>query len=156
MSVSVKQSAEQDPRLAGYESWEGHDPFEDHSGPYFFKEQADGSFKAAYLAAPHTVNGLGVIHGGSLMTFADYALFVICKNSLKDHYGLTVSFNCDLVAGGVLGEFIEAEGQVIQETRTMIFVQGLIFTERDDERTTLMRFSGIIRKKLRESGKGRD
>jgi hypothetical protein len=38
----------------GWFTWSGNDAFEDQSGPYFFREEADGSILCAFRAEPST------------------------------------------------------------------------------------------------------
>lgn len=129
-------------RLEGYQAWEGGtDPFEDYAGPYFFKKMEDGSIRCAFEALPHHCNGGGFLHGGSLMTFADYALFALAGDVL-DGPGVTVSFNSEFISAVGAGNFIEATGEVVRNTRSMIFVRGQVFC--GDE--TLLNFSGVIKR----------
>lgn len=129
-------------RLSGYQSWEGNvDPFEDHAGPYFFKKQDDGSVRCAFEAKAHHCNGGGFLHGGALMTFADFALFAIASDVL-DGPGVTVSFNSEFISAVGAGNLIEATGEVVRNTRSMVFVRGQVFC--DDE--TLLNFSAIIKR----------
>lgn len=133
-------------RLTGYQAWAGGtDPFEDHAGPYYFKKHDDGSITCAFEAKPYHCNGGGFLHGGSLMTFADYALFAIAGDVL-DGPGVTVSFNSEFISAVGAGNFIEARGEVVRNTRSLIFVRGEIFC--GDE--TLLSFSGIIKRITRK------
>ena len=61
---------------AGWTIWSG-DPFELHAGPYYMRDGADGRPMCAFRAEAKHMNAGGFMHGGALMTFADYALFVI-------------------------------------------------------------------------------
>lgn len=130
-----------DTALPGYQSWAGHDPFEDHAGPYFFKTLENGEVRCAFRTEPKHLNGGGAIHGGALMTFADYALFAISKDHVEGP-SVTVSFNAEFTAAGHDGDLVEARGEVVQETGSMVFVRGQVFSGD----TTLLNFSGIIKK----------
>lgn len=134
-----------DARLSGYKTWEeGHDPFEDHVGPFYYREEADGSYRCAFVADARHVNGGGFMHGGMLMTFADYALFVIARPALipENAHAVTVSFNGDFTSSAYPGDFVEATGEIVHQTKNMIFVRGTIFAAD----RTLMSFSGVIKK----------
>ena len=129
-------------RLTGYHAWaDGTDPFEDHAGPYFKKDLDDGTVTCAFEALPHHCNGGGFLHGGALMTFADYALFAIAGGVL-DGPGVTVSFNSEFISAVGAGNLIEATGEIVRNTRSMVFVRGQIFSS--DE--TLLNFSGVIKR----------
>lgn len=133
-------------RLAEYQSWDGTDPFEDHAGPYYFKRVESGDILCAFEAKPHHCNGGGFLHGGSLMTFADYSLFAIAKDVLHGH-GVTVSFNSEFVAAGQAGDLIQSRGKVVKSTGSLIFMRGEVFVEGDDGKEhVLLNFSGIIKR----------
>ena len=87
-------------RLSGYETWDGHDPFEDHAGPFYFRQHPDGRVTSAFEAKPHHCNGGGFLHGGLLLTFADFSLFAIGRSVLQGP-SVTLSLN---------GEFTAAAG----------------------------------------------
>jgi len=125
----------------GYVGWDGTDPFEDHAGPYFFKKMEDGSIRCAFVSTPTHCNGGGFLHGGALMTFADYSLFAIA-GELTGGPCVTVSFNSDFVTAGKAGKLIEATGEVVKNTKSLIFVRGEVTCEGE----TLMPFSGVIKR----------
>jgi len=129
-------------RYEGYVTWEGLDPCEDHSGPFYFKQEQDGSVKCALVAEPKHINGGGKIHGGLLMTFADFSLFAIAHDCLDTGFGVTISLNGEFIAAGELDDFVEIRGRVVRSTRSLVFVQGEIFVGEK----ILMNYSGIIKK----------
>ena len=126
---------------AGYKPYEYDDPFEDLVGPLGYKV-ADGRVSLAFEAAAHHCNTQAMIHGGMLMTFADYAL---CLTATWDQPGekcLTVSFNCEFVAAGRRGDLVKSRGEVIRRTGSFAFVRGQVFVA---ERT-LLNYSGIVKR----------
>ena len=125
----------------GYESWDGTDPFEDYTGPYFFKRMEDGTIQSAFISQPHHCNGGGFLHGGSMMTFADYSLFVFAKD-ITNGPCVTVTFNSEFVSAGLPNKLIEARGSVVRNTRSLIFVRGEVFCE--DQ--VILPFSGVIKR----------
>lgn len=133
---------ETDPRLDGYQKWEGFDPFEEQSGPFYFKEEADGSYRCAFISEAKHMNGQGAMHGGALMTFADYAMFVIARPALEGISAVTVSFTSEFTAAAWTDEFVESTGEIVHETGGMVFVRGTIFS---GDRT-LLNYSGVLKK----------
>ena len=75
------------------------------------------------------------------MTFADYALFALAGDVL-DGPGVTVSFNSEFISAVGSGNLIEATGEVVRNTRSMVFVRGQVFCGDD----TLLNFSGVIKR----------
>jgi uncharacterized protein (TIGR00369 family) len=126
----------------GWLSWsKGSDPFETAIGPFCFRgEGAD--LRCAFQPQPSHLNGGGTIHGGALMSFADFALFAIAHRELSGAKAVTVAFNCEFLAPGGLGAPIEATGEVLRATRSLIFIRGLM----TQGTTTLLAFSGTLKK----------
>lgn len=138
--------SEHDARLAGYRLWEGIDNFEDYVGPLYYKQCEDGSVRCAFIAEEKHVNGQKSLHGGMLMTFADYALFMFAQPALNGQRALTVSFSSDFTAGASEGEFIEATGEIVHETGGMLFMRGKVLSGD----TVLLNFTAVL-KKLRQT-----
>lgn len=136
-----------DPRLAGYRKWEGFDTFEEQTGPFYFRED-DGEFRCAVITCDQQMSSAGAMHGGALMTFADYSLFVFARPCFTPEISaVTVSFSADFTAAAGPGEFLESTGEVVRETGSLIFVRGKIFRGNDN----LLSFSGVLKKiRLRE------
>ena len=126
----------------GWLSWsQGADPFETAIGPFFFR--GDGpDLRCAFEARASHLNGGNVIHGGALMSFADFALFAIAHNALAGAHAVTVGFNCEFLSPGRVGAVVEARGEVLRASRSLVFVRGLITQEAD----ILLAFSGTLKK----------
>ena len=125
----------------GYQAYAYEDPFEDHVGPLGYR--IDGNrISFAFQADGRHANTSGTLHGGMLMTFADFAL---CLTAVWDQPGekcVTVSCNCEFVAAGEPGALIEAAGEVVRRTRSLTFVRGQIFT---GDRV-LLTYSAIVKR----------
>lgn len=128
----------------GWTVWEGNDPFENMAGPFFMKlDPKTGNHLSAFECGPQHMNGGGFMHGGMLMVFADYALFVIAHDELSETHSVTLTCQTDFVAGSApIGEVVYAEGEVIQNTRSLVFVRGRTFIGEQ----TLTTFNGIVKK----------
>ena len=131
---------------AGWRIWSS-DPFELLSGPFYSRRTADRGQVCAFRAEQKHMNGSGFMHGGCMATFADYALFMIADEALKDVGSVTASLNCEFVDSAEEGELIEARGDVVRAGGSMVFVRGLI-TASGRPITT---FSAIV-KKIRRKG----
>jgi uncharacterized protein (TIGR00369 family) len=129
--------------FAGWTTWSnGADPFESAIGPFCFKIE-DGRARCAFEPKPHHLNGGGTIHGGALMSFADFALFAIAHNALSgDVKAVTLTCNSEFVGAGNLDAIVEAHGDVLRDTRSLIFARGLI-TQRS---RPILAFSGTLKK----------
>lgn len=132
---------------AGYRPYPYEDPFEDHVGPFGYKV-ADGRIAFAVQTDERHRNTGGTVHGGMLMTFADFALCLLAVWDQPGERCVTVSCHNDFVAAAQPGDLIEASGEVVRRTRTLAFVRGqLVAGER-----TLLAFSGIVKRIPGEAG----
>ena len=127
---------------AGWLHWPGTDPFEDHTGPFFARYDARGTIECGFRPDAKNRNGGGNVHGGALLTFADFSLFMIASAELPEFHGVTVSLNAEFVGAARPDRLLTARGEVIKAGRSLIFVRGLI----DDDGAMVMSFSGVIKK----------
>lgn len=128
--------------FAGWKTWStGSDPYETAIGPFYFKTEAGASLSAFEPRRDH-LNGAGSIHGGLLMSFADFTLFTIAHEALEGVRAVTLTCNCEFLSAGGLGATVEARGEVLRETRSLIFVRG-VMTQGD---RPLLAFSGTLKK----------
>src|SRR5436309_139604 len=67
-----------------WKGWKNYtsDPFELMTGPYYHRQEPDGSVVCAFRAERKHMNGSGYMHGGLMLTFADYAIFQIAGDAL--------------------------------------------------------------------------
>lgn len=125
----------------GFRACDYADPFEDHVGPLGYRIDGD-RISFAFRADGRHANTGGTLHGGMLMTFADYAL---CLTAVWDQPGekcVTVSCNCEFVAAGEPGALIEAAGEVVRRTRSLTFVRGQIRSGAQ----VLLNYSAIVKR----------
>ena len=136
MSVTTEELQAQ-----GFRTWGSVDPYEDLVGPFYFKQEDDGSYRSAFISEKRHMNGGGALHGGLLMSFADFALFAISRDHI-DGMAVTVGFNSEFVSAGPQDALIEATGEVTKATGSLLFVRGKIFSGGE----TILVFSGILKK----------
>ncbi len=128
---------------AGWYQWAGHDPFEDATGPFYVKRDERG-LVAGFRPGPANCNSHGTIHGGCLMTFGDYALFMISASSDEGMNAVTVTFNSEFVGPARAGQLLEARGEVIRAGRSLVFARGLITADAEP----VLAFSGTMKRSL--------
>ena len=127
---------------AGWRTWSGLDPFEDQSGPFYFREDDAGVVTTAFRAETKHMNGGGFMHGGCMMTFADFSLFAIAWKELADSRAVTVSLNGEFVGPARPGDLVTATGEVVRAGGSLLFVRGLIATGG----SPMLNFSGVVKK----------
>ncbi len=131
-----------DGEWAGWHYWGDHDAFEHQSGPYYFRDEPDGTVRCAFRAEQKHMNGGGFMHGGCMLTFADYALFCFARKELLEQHAVTVSLNGEFVGPAHVGDLVEATGEVVQAGRSMIFLRGIVSTGG----RPMLTFSAVIKK----------
>jgi uncharacterized protein (TIGR00369 family) len=127
--------------FAGWYHW-NHDPFETRSGPFFMRREDDGTYLSAFRAEARHMNGGGAMHGGCLMTFADFALFAIATDELDGGNAVTMNLSSDFLGAVDEGALVEARGEVTRGGGKTIFVRGLI----TGDGKPALSFTGIIRR----------
>jgi acyl-coenzyme A thioesterase PaaI-like protein len=81
------------------------------------------------------------VHGGCLMTFADYCLFAIANTVLHEG-GVTLSFATEFIDAVYKGELIEGAGEVVRAGRSIIFMRGMLTAEG----RPVLSFSGTVKR----------
>jgi uncharacterized protein (TIGR00369 family) len=130
--------------FAGWQYWLG-DPYETRSGPFYHRREADGSYTSAFRAEPRHMNGGGFMHGGCMMTFADFALFAIATDALAGDHAVTLNLAGDFLGAVQVGARVEARGEVTRGGGKTIFVRGLVTADG----APALSFTGIIRRVTR-------
>ena len=101
----------------------GFDPAEDHIGPFYFR-QVGGEMECAFVAEQKHCNANGTVHGGVLMTFADYALCMAATDGYEGESCVTVSFSCEFLAAAELQGVVSCKPKVTRKTGGMVFLTG--------------------------------
>lgn len=128
--------------FAGWSTWSaGGDPYETAIGPFCYRLD-NGRVRCAFEPRRDHLNGSGAIHVGALMSFADFALFCIAHKELAGAKAVTLTCNSEFLKAGAASHIVEAHGEVLRETRTLIFVRGLV-TQLSHP---LLAFSGTLKK----------
>lgn len=135
-----------DAAWAGWYRWTGVDPFEDEVGPFYVRRDEQG-IVTGFRPGPANCNSHGSIHGGCMMTFADFSLFMIAGAGGEEVSGVTVTFTCEFVGPAQPGQLLEARGDVIRAGRSLIFVRGLVTADGENA----LSFTGTIKRSAARS-----
>ncbi len=109
---------------AGWRTWPG-DAFETSTGPFYFRTDDQGRVTSRFIAEKRHMNGGGFMHGGCLLTFADYSVFAIAQHILDGH-AVTVNLSGDFLSSASVGDMMESTGEVTRAGGRIIYVRGLI------------------------------
>ena len=127
-----------------YSTDSGFDPAEDHTGPFYYSETIKG-FDCLFLPKSKNCNVNGLVHGGVLMTFADFSLCMAATNHYREESCSTISFSSEFVSAASKGELIRCLPKVIRKTGSLVFVSG----ELESNGEVVMTFSAVV-KRLRD------
>jgi acyl-coenzyme A thioesterase PaaI-like protein len=132
--------AERPPELGGYVALPAPG-FNAHFGTMLRhpdKKVGDERQFAIQPEAKH-LNGGGALHGGFLMTVADFVLGAVAHEGGEDTWSATVTLNTDFLAGGDLSGPVYGAARITRKTRSLIFVAG----ELTQQGRVLMTATGI-------------
>jgi uncharacterized protein (TIGR00369 family) len=127
---------------AGWTLIHGVDPFEDLAGPFYFRDEPNGVRRSAFRVETKHLNGFGTLHGGCVMSFADFSLFMIAHDALGGAGAVTVSLNGEFVGPAKPGDLVESTGEVIRAGGSLVFVRGIISTAGQP----MLTFSGVVKR----------
>src|SRR5437867_8339587 len=135
--------------LARYSVFVPPDPFEDHTGPFYFRIEGDatraGSVHCVLPTDPRHRNYAGGVHGGATLTFADYALCLVAGRAADGGtntvFAVTVSIAVEFLDAGRVGLPLEASGEPLQVTGRLAFARGSI----TQQGRTIALWSGVCR-----------
>lgn len=126
---------------AGWRKWGGDEPFEDHVGPFYTRSDDNGEWICGMRVQPKNLRSGGICHGGALVAFADYSLFLLAYDEIGNTDGVTVSLTTDFLAAAPAGSLLIARGGVLRKGRSLAFMRGVI----EADGTPVLGFSGVVK-----------
>lgn len=113
------------------------------NGPIFLKTDGEERRIGAWLTERHN-NGVHITHGGWLASLMDIAMPVCIVPTLNPRplRVLTVSLSLDFMNAGKPGDWIEGRAELLRETSSLLFVQGILSVDGKP----LLRGSAIFKK----------
>lgn len=125
----------------GYKTDAGFDLAEDHIGPFYYRRK-EGGMDCAFIASDHHCNVNGTVHGGILMTFADYSLCMAATNGYDEESCVTVSFSSEFTAAAELGNIVSCRPRITRKTGSMVFLTGDIVCKEE----VCLTFSAVVKR----------
>ena len=95
------------------------------AGPFFRSAATEGPVRYSFVAAEHHLNNIGIVHGGMVMTFADFAMGA----AVADENGkmpTTIQLDVQFIGSARLGDRVEIACRTVSETRNMLFLDGIV------------------------------
>lgn len=107
----------------GYKILDRESAFSDLTGPYYEKRIDGVHIGLAMLIEQKHTNKIGIAHGGALITLADNAFGDAVKNAFDEPVSfVTVTMNNELMVPARLGDWVEAEVEILRKGKRMLFV----------------------------------
>ncbi|MGE0230745.1 MAG: PaaI family thioesterase [Flavobacteriaceae bacterium] len=103
---------------------ESSSPFVRELGQIWSRSDSEGVTRFAFVAAPAHANLHGIIHGGVMLTFADFTIGAIGARLTGNPNAVTLDLNLQFVSSGQVGEFIIGSGRILRRTKTLLFLEG--------------------------------
>jgi uncharacterized protein (TIGR00369 family) len=140
----------EDPDHPGWSSWRLRDAsrYNAFLGPMLVRREGQ-SVRVRMLPQRQHTNLQDSIHGGTTMGFADVALFAAARmlGMIEAGSAVTLDMSFQFIGTGHADIYLDAEVDVLRETRHLIFMRGLVV----QGEARLAAFSGTVRKGV---GKG--
>ena len=116
-------------------------PFLDHNGPFFYRENDDGTFVVGVRIQPKHANARGIAHGGLMMTLCDIALgYRTTRSQTPSPLLTTASVTTDFAGSAKLGDWVEAHVDIQKIGGRLIFANAFLLV--DSER--IVRASAVF------------
>jgi uncharacterized protein (TIGR00369 family) len=94
-----------------------------HVGPLWVR-QSEGVTAFGLEVADIHLNRRGHLHGGMLATLADNSLAWLVVAAVPGRPVATIQLNVHFIGPARLGDFVEARGEIVKATRSLVFVRG--------------------------------
>jgi acyl-coenzyme A thioesterase PaaI-like protein len=121
-SVNVEKDTAYDPRADGWIQ-ESTPAFLTLIGP-IWRKQANTQTVFGLLAELRHANHRRIVHGGTLMTLANYAAERICALSTDAKAQATIQIDVQFVSASEIGDFIISGWEIVRRTSSLVFMRG--------------------------------
>mgnify|MGYP006434541259 FL=1 len=113
-------------------------------GP-LFEVPDDPDNRRGFRVLEGHLNNAGIIHGGMVMSFADNLLARAVSNSGLA-MAVTAHMTTDFIGPAHQGDWVEGKAHVTRTTRTLVFVEGEVYTRK----RLMMTAKGVFRRLQRK------
>jgi len=94
-------------------------------GPVW-RKSVDDVIRFGMLAQQKHANHRGIVHGGAIMSFADYAVGMSMVAQSGNINQVTIQLDVNFVSAALMGDFITGWGEVVRRTSSVMFLRGTI------------------------------
>lgn len=113
----------------GFHPWEPERFYYGTIGPLFL-QNLGGKVVFGFRCEEKHVNAARICHGGMLVTLMDIEMgFNANIETGIPGFLVTVSMTTDFVAPVMEGQWVEAHGAVVKQTRSLVFAEGRLYAD---------------------------
>lgn len=117
--------------------------FAEANGPWFEKLEG-GRLIRGFMPEKRHANSLGIVHGGMLAAFLDSAMGTAVFHTL-DRRAVTLRLTLDFLGPGRIGDWLQAEGEVVSHDENVAQVRGRLYGPRHEVLAGLGAFALLSR-----------
>lgn len=119
------------------------DGFVSANGPLYSRLH-EGRVQVGFLVEERHCNPMGICHGGMLATLADMVCPITAHATCEaahNRFLPTIGLQIDYLASAPMGAWVHGQAEVLRATRSMVFVQGLLYADG----ALIARVSGVFK-----------
>jgi len=120
------------------------------NGPWFEKVE-NGRSVRGFVVGPQHANALGIVHGGMLAAFLDSAMGTAVWHALGRR-SVTLRLSLDYLGPARVGDWLQAEGEVVGHDEHVARVRGRLYGRRHDVLAGLGAFALLSRQRKLRTG----
>ena len=128
---------------AGFRELTDASGFAGSNGPWYEKVEG-GRVIRGFRPGPRHANKLGIVHVGMLAAFLDSAMGTAVFHALGRH-AVTMRLSLDYLVPGRLGDWLQAEAEVVGHDAEMAQVRGRLYGRRHEVLTGIGSFALLNR-----------
>jgi uncharacterized protein (TIGR00369 family) len=121
--------------------------FAGHNGPWYERALGDRVIRG-FVAGPQHANTLGIVHGGMMAAFLDSAMGS-CVYHVLQRRCVTLTLNLGYLGPGRIGDWLQAEGEIIGHDENVAQVRGRLYGRRHDVLTATGSFALLSRQRTK-------
>jgi uncharacterized protein (TIGR00369 family) len=143
LSANIATAAPPSAIPPGFKPRKFGDGFVAANGPLYTR-MFEGKLQVGFLVEERHCNPMGICHGGMLAMLGDMVCPITAHatcEAAKNRFLPTIGLQIDYLASAPLGAWVHGQAEVLRATRTMVFVQGLLYADN----TLIARVSGVFK-----------
>ena len=101
--------------------------FMERNGPIWYRVDGERLHVGFRAVAEIHGNNMGIMHGGMIMSFADFALGHAVWYAYDRATVVTIELDVKFVSAVTAGEWVHCTPEIVRRTRSLTFIRGDIF-----------------------------